>query len=64
MVTLAPSGTLRVGDSAIENIEVKLTHLKKKKFLHTGGVRFHDIFQCIIEWIELIEKEHGKIDVM
>ena len=31
MVTLAPSSTPRVGDSAIEKIEVKLTHLKKKK---------------------------------
>ena len=31
MVTFAPSSTPRVGDSAIEKIEVKLTHLKKKK---------------------------------
>ena len=29
MVTLALSSTPRVGDSAIEKIEVKLTHLKK-----------------------------------
>ena len=31
MVTLAPSSKPRVGDSALEKIEVKLTHLKKKK---------------------------------
>ena len=31
ILTLAPSSTPKVGDSAIENIEVKLTHLKKKK---------------------------------
>ena len=31
MVTLAPSSTPRVGDSAIEKIEVKLTHFIKKK---------------------------------
>ena len=30
MVTLAPSSTPRVRDSAIEKIEVKLTHFKKK----------------------------------
>ena len=35
MVTLAPSSTPRVGDSAIEKIEVKLTHLKKKKTLQS-----------------------------
>ena len=31
MVTLAPSSTPRVGDFAIDKIEVKLTHLKKRK---------------------------------
>ena len=31
MVTLASSSTPRVGDSAIEKIEVKLTHFIKKK---------------------------------
>ena len=30
MVTLAPSNTSIVGESAIEKIEVKLPHLKKK----------------------------------
>ena len=36
MVTLAPSSTPKARDSAIEKIEVKLTHLKKKwlKFEH------------------------------
>ena len=32
MVTLAPSSTPRLGDSAIEKIDLKLTQLKKKNF--------------------------------
>ena len=36
MVTLAPSSKPRVGDSALEKIEVKLTHLKKKKTFREG----------------------------
>ena len=38
MVTLAPSSKPRVGDSALEKIEVKLTHLKKKKKKLSGKV--------------------------
>ena len=39
MVTLAPSSKPRVGDSALEKIEVKLTHLKKKKKTFREGRR-------------------------
>ena len=54
MVTLAPSCTPRVGDSAIENIEVKLTHLEKKKKLNEAIIPAieptdKDIFQRMSE---------------
>ena len=44
MVTLAPSSTPRVGDSAIEKIEVKLTHYKKKKERKKMKIQLHALY--------------------
>ena len=48
MVTLAPSSTPRLGDSAIEKNEGKLTHLKKK------NKSFKDNFPLTFKVIDFI----------